>query len=190
MAKKIVVLLLHGAGVHVSSESNKDRMLEMSELLQARLTGIFQHNGQGDLNDFAFKSVFWDEDSNLHDREHKLIETVGLDGVRFRSIFTLPGFGTLREFMFTTVGDLAAYQPVSNIDRPFTSRDQFDTYTSVHAVVADALKQCVQDHGGDARLVVIAHSLGTIIASNYIYDWQNDRPRSSSGTCESERNHR
>lgn len=71
----------------------------------------------------------------------------------------------IRSFLVDFVSDALAYQP-SPSDR--------HTYDAIHISIAQTLRRLAQDAGEDAPLFVIAHSLGTIIASNYLYDLQND----------------
>jgi hypothetical protein len=42
----------------------------------------------------------------------------------------------------------------------------------VHEEFAEGLKKLTQKAGCDAPLFIVAHSLGTVIASNYLYDLQ------------------
>ncbi|HYO51608.1 hypothetical protein [Archangium sp.] len=60
-------------------------------------------------------------------------------------------------------GDAIAYQP--GIGRS-------EVYDEIHASVAEALTRLRQRAGEDAPLCVLAHSLGSVIASNYFYDLQ------------------
>lgn len=72
-------------------------------------------------------------------------------------------FPTLRWLIVHYVGDAVAYQ--------INSTDQV-LYDGVHAVVASTLRELAKEAGDDAVLCVIAHSLGTVIASNFFYDLQ------------------
>jgi len=69
----------------------------------------------------------------------------------------------LREFMVDFAADAIAYQPMPG---------ERDAYDSVHAILADGLRQLAQQAGPRAPLCVISHSLGTVIASNFFYDLQ------------------
>jgi hypothetical protein len=82
-------------------------------------------------------------------------------------------FVKLRKFMVDFAGDAIAYQP--------TPQDR-EVYDSVHTVFAEALRTLAASAGNGAPLCVVAHSLGTIIASNYFYDLsQSRRPGMVSG---------
>lgn len=69
----------------------------------------------------------------------------------------------LRSFMVHFLADVFAYQ-VTPHDRA--------VYDAVHAVFARTLRDLAHEAGGDAPLCIVAHSLGTVIASNYVYDLQ------------------
>ncbi|QRK06801.1 hypothetical protein JQX13_43185 [Archangium violaceum] len=61
------------------------------------------------------------------------------------------------------VGDAIAYQP---------GIGKSEVYDNIHASVTEALARLRQRAGDDAPLCVMAHSLGSVIASNYFYDLQ------------------
>jgi hypothetical protein len=77
-------------------------------------------------------------------------------------------FLSLRRFMVEFAADAIAYQPIPG---------ESNVYGDVHARFADALANLVKRAGPDLPLVVIAHSLGTVIASNYFYDLQKSPER-------------
>ncbi|GHG88899.1 hypothetical protein [Comamonas sp. JC664] len=72
----------------------------------------------------------------------------------------------LRWMLVHFVGDIIAYQ---------TNPADPDVYTRIHRQVAEALGRLREKAGDDAPLCVIAHSLGSVIASNYFYDLQVQR---------------
>jgi len=99
----------------------------------------------------VFEEVNWT--AGLQSREDRLWERLLPDGpMRYRS---------LRRFMVDFAGDAIAYQPAPS-DRT--------TYDAVHRLVAGCLARLAERAGARAPLCVIAHSLGTVIASNYLYD--------------------
>jgi hypothetical protein len=75
-------------------------------------------------------------------------------------------YGRLRHFMLDFAADAVAYQPIQS-DR--------SAYDSIHAEVAAALGRLAARAGDRAPLCVVAHSLGTVIASNYFYDLAKKR---------------
>lgn len=64
-------------------------------------------------------------------------------------------------------GDGIAYQPLPG--------NNHDFYDQTHQVVAAELGTSATQAGGDAPLTIVAHSLGTVIASNFIWDAQHSR---------------
>jgi len=70
-------------------------------------------------------------------------------------------FGRLRRFLIDFAGDAIAYQPAPS-DRT--------AYDAIHRELAGGLARLASRAGPRAPLCVIAHSLGTVIASNYFYD--------------------
>jgi hypothetical protein len=94
----------------------------------------------------------------------------------------------LRWLMMHFVGDALAYQPTPG------GREVYD---GIHVKVAEALARLRRRAGEGAPLCVVAHSLGTVIASNFFYDLQKerqtgramlaDRVRSAMGTSPLER---
>lgn len=67
----------------------------------------------------------------------------------------------LRKFMISFAGDAIAYQPTAKYR---------NVYDDVHEKVAESLSRLARKVGPKAPLCLIAHSLGTVIASNYFYD--------------------
>ncbi len=80
-------------------------------------------------------------------------------------------FMELRKFLVAVAADAFAYQPIPK-DRT--------VYDSIHAVFAGTLRSLAAEAGGKAPLCVIAHSLGSVIASNYFYDLQRALPPNGS----------
>jgi hypothetical protein len=74
----------------------------------------------------------------------------------------------LRKFLVDFAADAFAYQPIPQ-DRTI--------YDSIHAIFAEVLRSLAAEAGGKAPLCVVAHSLGSVIASNYFYDLQKGTDR-------------
>lgn len=72
-------------------------------------------------------------------------------------------FNKARGVMIDLVADGIAYQP--------TEHGRY-AYDHIHRIFAQTLHTLAEEAGPKAPLCVVAHSLGTIIASNYIYDLQ------------------
>ncbi|WP_137811757.1 hypothetical protein [Gandjariella thermophila] len=77
-------------------------------------------------------------------------------------------FPTLRWLTVQYIGDAIAYQ--------ITSGDR-TIYDQVHLVLARTLRELARRAGADAPLCVLAHSLGSVIATNYLYDLQVEAGR-------------
>jgi len=80
----------------------------------------------------------------------------------------------LRRFAVSALGDAVAYQPVAPQD---LSPGELDVYARVHDRLARELERLARRAGPRARLTVVAHSLGTVIVSNYLWDCQRERFR-------------
>ncbi len=79
-------------------------------------------------------------------------------------------FTKLRRFVVNSLGDSIAYQP---LNKKKADPKVKDVYRLVHQEVANTLQRIAQKAGGDAPLVILAHSLGSVIISNYLWDlWQ------------------
>jgi pimeloyl-ACP methyl ester carboxylesterase len=79
---------------------------------------------------------------------------------------------SLRRFMVNFAADAIAYQPLPG---------EANAYEDIHACFADAIADLARRAGPEPPLVVIAHSLGTAIASNYFYDLQASPARIAAG---------
>lgn len=67
----------------------------------------------------------------------------------------------LRRFFIDFAGDAIAYQQAPGYRQ---------TYDAIHQVMAEAFGRLARRAGENAPLCVIAHSLGSVISSNYVYD--------------------
>jgi hypothetical protein len=103
-------------------------------------------------NGLVFESICWQE------------EIQPIEDQLFDKIDKL-GWKLLRSFFVGYVGDALCYQPSSN--------DQHGFYTTVHEAIDRSLKKLYYLVDKDSPLCIISHSLGTIVASNFIWDVQN-----------------
>ena len=69
--------------------------------------------------------------------------------------------------MIGLLGDSIAYQPLPG--------NNHDFYDQIHQAVANELGTLATQAGGNAPLTIVAHSLGTVIATNFIWDAQHSR---------------
>lgn len=84
----------------------------------------------------------------------------------------------LRRFVVTVLGDAVAYRRT-----PAGGRD---VYVEVHQRILDRLRALRHALGGDRPILVIAHSLGSVIISDYIWNAQHHHVRAI-GTNDLER---
>ena len=114
-----------------------------------------QHFGPDMASDVIIRTVFWAP--VLQAAEEELWRRME-DGGPLH-------YPDVRRFLIDFLADALAYQP---------SGDDRRAYDGIHSVFAVTLADLAREAGPDAPLCVIAHSLGTIIASNYLYDLQLD----------------
>lgn len=118
-------------------------------------------------NDLIFQEIIWAD--ILKQQQQQLYERVNykqdLD------------YQQIREFFIDYLGDAIAYQPLSqNVDA-----DQIQVYHLIHQRIDQALQQFVAHPDLDAEtpLILIGHSLGTVILSNFIWDKQHQTSSNS-----------
>jgi len=187
---KIAVLFVHG--IEAAGE-------ELTNTAERRLAGAFTE-ASGTLADdvLVVQTAYWVP--VLADAQDRLVARLG-GGDRTRWFFErlgslagrvstgsvlallpllvggavrwLPGIGdfhwpALRWLAVHYVGDAVAYQGRSS-----------PVYGRVHGVLAQKLRVLAEVAGPDAPLVIVAHSLGAVVAGNYVYDLQAERVYSS-----------
>lgn len=124
-----------------------------------RMTDALVRRCRRDCGDNAvFRSVYWSP--VLQRAEETLWARMAAGGPLH--------YADLRRLVIDFLADAVAYQ-VTPHDR--------SVYDAVHGVFAATLNELAREAGPTAPLCVIAHSLGTIIASNYLYDLQVERLR-------------
>ena len=138
----IAVAVIHGIG-----KQNPN----FADGLSAKLTARFADKVANQSAQLIIEPIHWAP--VMEEREdllwQRINKTGGLD------------FLKLRQFMVEFGADALAYQPLPR---------ERDIYDAVHGVVAQGFNTLAQKAGATAPLCVIAHSLGTVIASNYLYD--------------------
>jgi hypothetical protein len=148
MSQKVAVAIIHGIGVPDPQFAD-----ELIDELRERLARLLAGRAGDPAGAAVFRPVLWAP--VLQGRENTLWEKIKASG----SV----DFVKLRRFMIDFAADALAYQP--------TPHDQ-GAYIGVHRLVAQAIKALAAEAGPKAPLVIIAHSLGSVIASNYLYDLQ------------------
>ncbi len=145
MSQKIAVAIIHGIGL-------VER--DFADGLMRELRKRFVSNGASG-PDLVMKPVLWSP--VLQGAENDLWVKLKKGGPL--------AYKKVRRFMVDFAADAIAYQPVSKERR---------VYDAVHWIFAKALRSLAEEAGPHAPLCVVAHSLGTVIASNYLYDLQTD----------------
>ena len=155
---KLGVLFVHGMGHQ--SRAYADQMIDELKQRVAR-TG-------SDPGDIEFKPAYWGD--LLESREESLLRRMcaggDLDWVRIR-----------RELVVSGLGDAIAYVG------PGTAESMY--YGAMHARIETALSQLQEQLDGNehAPVVIVAHSLGCAMVSNYLWDAQRDTPWARGNTA-------
>ncbi|WP_198768940.1 chemotaxis protein [Fictibacillus halophilus] len=148
MTKKIAVAILHGIGNQ--SEEFSDLFIETLTKRFSQMIKPFYATPEEEL---IIQPIYWG--SVFNERESLLWKNLNKEGDL--------DYKQLRQFVIHFFGDAIAYQPAVNHN---------PNYIRVHEVYARGLRKLGEVAGEDAPLFVIAHSLGTVITSNYFYDLQ------------------
>ena len=148
--KKIAIALLHGSG---RAEDHRHAAGIQEEIVERAKKEIGEENAQQGL---VFEAINWAPAfGTAHDDLwFRLREGPELS------------FLDLRRFMLYFAADAIAYQPMPGGQ---------DKYQAIHTMVAAGFKSLAERAGDDAALCIVAHSLGTVIASNYLWDLQRGR---------------
>lgn len=143
MTQKVAVAIVHGIGRQEPGFYEK-----MKAEIEDRCYGVC-----GD--DIVIEPVYWAR--VMQNTENELwSRMVGGSGPM--------DYRRIRRLMIDFVADAMAYQPTLH-DRK--------AYDDIHAEFAKSLRHLAKKAGEKAPLCIIAHSLGTVISSNFIYDLQN-----------------
>ncbi|MCT7981522.1 hypothetical protein [Laspinema olomoucense] len=155
---KIAVAVIHGMGSGDPDvdEGKLEKPEYFSKLSQELIEKFAQQLGispEEAESRIVFEYIYWAP--MLQPEQRELWEKVKGENLRFE---------WLRFFFIHVLGDTIAYQVTSERDRRL--------YDLIHARVAEGLRNLAEKAGPTAPLCTLAHSLGTVIASNYFYDLQ------------------
>lgn len=147
-------------GVRVKMKTSKEN-LEASLLKSARVNIEkmieeiqTEYKKKGGIRTLVFKPIYWGEE--LQQQKEHLWETINQNDLNEDLI---------RKLMIYYLGDVIAYQPLER---------EGCFYQKIKAKVMEGLRSLATQAGPDAPLCVIAHSLGTIIASDYFVNLQHN----------------
>lgn len=148
------ILVVHGMGEQSEQEFGTAFIAEMERRL-ARL---------GVRDDVAFVRGYWAD--LLNDRERALLAQMERGGpLRYRA---------LRGFIVNALGDAIAYRRGTT--------DGENLYYAIHARILARVRELRRALGGqDAPLVVVAHSLGSVIVSDFVWDAQHPENHRAQG---------
>lgn len=164
MAQNIAVAVIHGVGRQGSDfaegliDKVKDRFAEL-------ISGL-GHNPDEML---VMEPVLWSP--VLENEENELWR-------RLKREANL-GYSDLRQFIISFAADAIAYQPIATGPKART------VYDAIHAKMAESMKRLAEKAGQKAPLCIVAHSLGTVIVCNYLYDLQKTEKSFMTGSLRS-----
>ncbi len=153
MTQKIAVAIIHGVGAQDARFAEP-----MVEEIAERFANQLPKTVENPKSELVIVPVHWAPVLQTAQTQlwRKVNQNANLNWMR------------LRRFMIEFVADAVAYQP---------SPREKTNYDAIHARLAKAFNTLAFDAGPKAPLCVIAHSLGTVIASNYFYDLSASRSR-------------
>lgn len=151
---RLGVVIIHGIGSQTRAFASP-----MIAELEDRLEDLGH-----DPSDVAFQPIHWGDILAPRQREY-------LDAASTAGPLDYRG---LRWFVVTALGDAAAYQYVG---RPSAA------YVAIHDRIRDRMRRLASDllDGEVVPLVVLAHSFGSYLMSNYIWDTQQESPTGAAG---------
>jgi hypothetical protein len=142
---KLAVALLHGIGSQCPDFAD-----DMVCQLKARVTARLPPEAHASV---LFKPICWAD--ILREREEWLFHRMGQ--------FSQLSWQWLRRLIVEWLGDAIAYEPTA------TNRIAYD---AIHCRIAKQLLEFADEAGHDTPLCIVAHSFGSVIASNYFKDFQ------------------
>ena len=149
MSTDLAVLVIHGMGAQKRNFAD-----EMIEELNDRIYDLDK-----DPKRIEWKSIYWA--NILEGRQQQYLKKAKKEN----DLDYIP----LREFMISAFGDASAYQKVKSTENT--------TYEMIHNRVRRDIKDLYEERlkSESKPLLIIAHSLGGHIMSNYIWDMQHSK---------------
>ena len=166
MSQKIAIAVVHGIGLANSEWADKTSPQFISGMSKplisefARLRGETFEEAKSKL---AIEPVYWaNVVQGLQD---------DLGGENRLNLKRLSNPLGLRDFVFHYLGDAIAYSIRGDNKEGYRK-----VHTKIHKAFAKTLKKLADEAGEKAPLCIISHSLGAVIASNYVWDLQRNNP--------------
>lgn len=156
-ADKIGVIVIHGVG-----QEHHDRPADTANLTFSADMARRVRRKLGDrATRVAWREVFW---SDILQRRQRAF----FEDIRDKTSADAP-----RAFVMSAMSDAATYRK--------TADGSATIYEQIHARVETALRDMEDDIGPDSPVLILAHSLGGHVISNYIYDLQKFTKRTGEG---------
>lgn len=170
MTKKLAVAIIHGMGT--PPKSQKGNMHKLKQSLHKEFANNMQKrhsmSAHEAYQELQIEPINWADELQA---DEDILWT------NLRKSGSLGHYITrkiLRQFMIDYLGDPLAYRREKICEEPDATQTQSPNYyVEVHKIVASVFNTLAKNAGEDAPLSIIGHSLGTVIASNYIYDLQD-----------------
>lgn len=145
---KLAVAIIHGIGAQLDLRDGEGQY----DYARSLIAGVRRRLG-AEADDIAFRSLYWA--SVLDQREQAYLDKLAAEPVSWR---------WLRRLVTLFLGDASGYRKVSQA--------YDDTYEQVHQCLRHGLNALRAEVGPQTPLVVLAHSLGGHVFSNYAWDQQ------------------
>ena len=163
--KKVAVAVIHGMGRQHKPDGQGSDVPSFSRTMRDR---VRSHLGQADFDRaVAWREIYWAD--VLQPRQDRF----------FDRIASQTRWPKMRRFVMSSLSDAASYRLPSG-------QNPDATYALIHRRVRDVVKELRDEVGDKAPVLILAHSLGAHIMSNYIYDLQKGRPVVSVGASDVE----
>lgn len=161
MSNRIAVLVIHGMGSQGHTSQGIDEISFSKDLYKA----LRKKLGAQVFRNIGWREVFWAD--VLQTRQDDFVRrNLKRKGARWMKT---------RRFVMHNLADAASYRR-----NPGDDRDQI--YHQIHQRVHNTIARLEEISGPGTPLLVLAHSLGGHIMSNYIYDMRQGHPEIAGAT--------
>lgn len=158
MTQKIAVAIIHGIGDQDSNFAHQFSATLKKEF-QSQVSKLGKNAKQ---NDLEIEGIHWAP--IVEEIEQSLWDKLPGEELKWPK---------LRKFVISYLGDAIAYQPPTFQDLKHLDKN---IYKKIHDQFNQGLRILAVRSGNTAPLCVVAHSLGTVISSNYFYNIQTSDP--------------
>lgn len=159
MNQKVAIAAIHGIGLanpEWQKETSSKFISGMVKPLISEFARLRNETFQEAQSKLVIKPIYWAD----------IVQKLSDDLSSRLNLDSLSNPLQLRDFVFHYLGDAIAYSTPGDKK---VNRD-------IHDVFAETLKVLATEAGEKAPLCIISHSLGAVIASNYVWDLQSNSP--------------